>query len=80
MSSFGGKVKRPQSEFVSDVNIRPGFQKNLEASGLVDAENSSNAHLNDLYVSLLGGMMKRCVTMRVCNVDFRPGCQEILHT
>ena len=80
MSSLGGKVKRPPSVFVSGVNIRPGCQKNLEASGLVDAGNASNAHLDDLYVSVFGGILKWCPVSGGYSIDIRSGCQEILHT
>ena len=36
------------------------------------------AHPDELYVSVFGGIMKRCVFMPAVTVDFRPGCQKNL--
>ena len=70
---MGCNVKRCISPSAYCVDFRPGCQKSLEASRLVDAENASDAHLNDLCVSLFGGNEKRCVFFPVSNIDSRAG-------
>ena len=43
-------------------------------------ENAFGAHIDDICVSLFGGIVKRCLSVAVFGIDIRPTGQKVLQT
>ena len=70
-------MKRCTSVNASSVNIRPDFQKNLQAIGPVEAENAFDADPDDhRRMSVRSCKVKRCKSEIRNGFDIRPDHQE----
>ena len=70
----------PSVVFFNDVDCRPGCQESLDATNRVDGEVASYADLDDLRMSVVCCIVKRCPSSVICGIDTRITSQELLHT